>query len=526
MLQHSCINKESDAELGEAIRSMYRWYSSATVCYALISDASWTHEPCGIQDSPPTSANRERYALAYAALSHSRWVTRGWTLQELVAPKHLKFFGKEWNCMGMKESLANALSSITGIDSAALRDKSLNLYSVDVKMSWVRGRRTTRVEDQAYCLMGLFDVNMALLYGEGSKAFQRLQEEIIRTSSDRSIFCWEPRSWEQPGYDLLASCPEQFTGKMKESLGPHIFGAFQLNNAGLELTMGIGESWDKAQDGSFRQATWGLIGCFSSGFHYNYVLPLREISVVRGSSGKSSAFAELADPRPRVFNVIRSSSNPIKPCNASSNMSIHRCLVLRHAMNPERQSEWLVGPERPRQHEPRPCRVVVRMTKQKGNKQLKMLGAAPEADWDSENVFQCRLETQPHYACIVFELLGDDSSTRQQIGLAVRALRTEAGGRSRESIDFTLFRPQDVEGWEEAKHNADLRCGLLPELWSKESSEKCMALCLPGKVKVTALRNSSRFAMDHTHVVWLDIKKEYAKQALEVLHFRGKTTNA
>lgn len=160
-----CIDKSSSSELSEAINSMFRWYSNAAICYAYLSDVSLTTK--GIQ---------------------SRWFSRGWTLQELIAPRNIKFYTMKWEFIGTKQSLCKSIAGITGIDEETLLDPtSLSSASVGHKMSWAAKRQTTRTEDVAYCLMGIFDVNMPLLYGEGEKAFIRLQEEIIKENDDHSL---------------------------------------------------------------------------------------------------------------------------------------------------------------------------------------------------------------------------------------------------------------------------------------------------------------------------------------------------
>ncbi|KAH6689882.1 heterokaryon incompatibility protein-domain-containing protein, partial [Plectosphaerella plurivora] len=164
-----CINKESSAELSEAINSMFKWYERAKVCYAYLEDVS---------------------DLA-ASLSSSRWFTRGWTLQELIAPRSIQFFGTGWKILGSKESLLRLLVEITNIDITILAGTSkLSQVSVAERMRWASHRQTTREEDTAYCLMGIFDVNMAMLYGEGPKAFIRLQEEIMKETDDQTLFAW------------------------------------------------------------------------------------------------------------------------------------------------------------------------------------------------------------------------------------------------------------------------------------------------------------------------------------------------
>ncbi|KAK3301726.1 heterokaryon incompatibility protein-domain-containing protein [Chaetomium strumarium] len=176
-----CIDKSSSAELSEAINSMFQWYRDAAICYAYLSDVRVLEDPAG--EMP--------------AFSASRWFTRGWTLQELLAPTELVFFASDWTEIGTKSSLARTVSRITRIDEKILKGGDWSGYSVAQKMSWAAGRQTTRPEDEAYCLMGLFDVNMPLLYGEGRKAFLRLQQEILRVSEDQSMFAWSCDNTEE-----------------------------------------------------------------------------------------------------------------------------------------------------------------------------------------------------------------------------------------------------------------------------------------------------------------------------------------
>ncbi|PIA90711.1 Vegetative incompatibility protein HET-E-1, partial [Cercospora beticola] len=161
-----CINKESSAELSEAINSMWRYYENADVCYAFLSD--FWHEK----------------------VAKSRWSVRGWTLQELIAPEHVVFFDSAWSILGVKRCLSNSLRSITGIDRRVIVNPawlSDPAHTIAKKMSWAAGRKTSYKEDRAYSLLGLFDIRMPLLYGEGEKAFIRLQEEIIKNSTDLSF---------------------------------------------------------------------------------------------------------------------------------------------------------------------------------------------------------------------------------------------------------------------------------------------------------------------------------------------------
>ncbi|RYP89434.1 hypothetical protein DL770_004404 [Monosporascus sp. CRB-9-2] len=169
----NCIDKSSSAELSEAINSMFAWYASSEVCFAYLSDVAYHN---GIDRS---------------ILEGSRWFTRGWTLQELLAPTKVHFFSKEWMKIGTRISLADDIADITSIGKDYLWGGNLNSASVATRMSWAAKRQTTRDEDKAYSLLGIFDINMPLLYGEGEKAFLRLQEEIIKVSTDQSIFAWE-----------------------------------------------------------------------------------------------------------------------------------------------------------------------------------------------------------------------------------------------------------------------------------------------------------------------------------------------
>jgi len=193
-----CIDKRSSAELSEAINSMYRWYGNAQVCYAYLHDV--------LDSSFPIVCNDKRYANGWP-----EWFSRGWTLQEMIAPSNVQFFNKEWRAIGDKRTLARTLENITGVPEYILTDGlSVDRPCVAQIMSWAANRTTTRVEDRAYSLMGLLDVNMPMLYGEGKKAFHRLQLEIIRTSNDQSIFAWSCYEGEVRTGNILADDPSVF----------------------------------------------------------------------------------------------------------------------------------------------------------------------------------------------------------------------------------------------------------------------------------------------------------------------------
>jgi len=186
-----CIEKSSSAELSEAINSMFDWYALSGVCLAYISDYKDDGLKAGTSDA--------------SKFLSSRWFTRGWTLQELIAPANLVFYDKDWFPIGDRRFLANFISSKTFIyrkilarrvpvqaDNLQQLRRDLTAVCVAAKMKWVSMRQTGRPEDIAYCMLGLFNVNMPLLYGEGAqKAFLRLQEEIIKHSFDQTILAWQ-----------------------------------------------------------------------------------------------------------------------------------------------------------------------------------------------------------------------------------------------------------------------------------------------------------------------------------------------
>ncbi|KAM5540126.1 hypothetical protein V8D89_006266 [Ganoderma adspersum] len=154
---------------------MFAWYQGADICYSYLADV-------------PTKDDARKDGSAFRG---SRWFKRGWTLQELIAPRNLMFLSKGWTVLGSKEEFAELVNAITGISVDALSQKvPLYSFSVAQRLSWVARWETTRVEDRAYSLLGIFDINMPTLYGEGERAFQRLQEEILRRIPDQSIFAW------------------------------------------------------------------------------------------------------------------------------------------------------------------------------------------------------------------------------------------------------------------------------------------------------------------------------------------------
>ena len=169
-------------------------------------------------------------------MQQSQWFTRGWTLQELLAPDDVVFYDCNWLSLGTKKTLSEVIQKRTRIHEQALHGEPLETYSIAQRMSWASQRVTTRPEDIAYCLLGIFDVNMPMLYGEGTKAFYRLQQEIIKQSDDHSIFAWPIDDRDQTG--LLADSPDAFflcqNVRVSNSRGGH--SSYTMTNRGLSCS--------------------------------------------------------------------------------------------------------------------------------------------------------------------------------------------------------------------------------------------------------------------------------------------------
>ncbi len=218
-----CIDKKSSAELSEAINSMYRWYKGAIQCYVHLSDVVWNPQD--------TEASKR-------AFEQSLWFTRGWTLQELLAPSSVLFFDHQWSCFGTKGTLSAEVSAATGIEQNHLYTWAWFDVCIATKMSWVSRRVTSRTEDLAYCMLGLFDVNMPLLYGEGGKAFFRLQLEIIKKSDDESIFAWTSDYTTNLPWGMLALSPAFFAQSGDIVIHPNVMKKrfpYVMTNKGLEF---------------------------------------------------------------------------------------------------------------------------------------------------------------------------------------------------------------------------------------------------------------------------------------------------
>lgn len=229
-----CIDKSSSAELSEAVNSMFRWYEEADICIAYLAD---------IQHITPRPADYVAY------LGDSDWFTRGWTLQELLAPRAVDFYSAGWKHLGSKKDISPSLERITGINAAYLSGhKRVTEASVAERMSWASRRQTTRVEDMAYCLLGIFNINMPLIYGERDKAFQRLQHAIIREIDDHTILAWgaDARGLEESHQlhleqPLLARSPYAFMdcGDLVPFSCPQARSRLEIRQDGVKITTPI-----------------------------------------------------------------------------------------------------------------------------------------------------------------------------------------------------------------------------------------------------------------------------------------------
>ena len=188
-----CIDKSSSSELSESINSMYQWYALADVCYVFLPDVP-----------PDDDLKAEK-----SSFRKCRWFTRGWTLQELIAPRKVVFLAQNWKEIGSKVGLGELIAEITKIDyDALLGIEPLDNFSLAQRFSWAADRKTTRVEDRAYSLLGILDINLPTLYGEGERAFRRLQEEILRRTSDQTLFAWTKYRLQLSSSNTVSYNPE------------------------------------------------------------------------------------------------------------------------------------------------------------------------------------------------------------------------------------------------------------------------------------------------------------------------------
>jgi ankyrin repeat protein len=267
-----CIDKTNLVELSEAINSMFRWYQRAKICYAYLSDVP----------------GDENHKMQGSKFQTSRWFQRGWTLQELLAPTTLRFYSLDWRYLGTKGNMCTSITKATGIPRQFLLGiAALNSASVAQRMSWAAHRDTKRKEDLAYCLLGIFDITMPMIYGEGGdRAFFRLQEQIMRTTRDDSILAWGIEMDEQ-----LSGGPSQASAGRILAASPSDFvnsGNIIRRERSLTFTNSVNMSGGSLQAYLSLISTAGdkIIGLLSCGpeGNPNQVIGIPLIKLVGGSS--------------------------------------------------------------------------------------------------------------------------------------------------------------------------------------------------------------------------------------------------
>ncbi|KAI3326790.1 heterokaryon incompatibility protein-domain-containing protein [Xylariaceae sp. AK1471] len=220
-----CIDQKNSTEVTEGINSMFEWYHKSELCAVYLADLHYENK-----DGPNE---------LYERLKACRWFERGWTLQELLAPTQVYFYDKNWTFIGTKKDLAVNIESITGIDRESVENpSSISLRSIAHKMAWASNRKTTKPEDRAYSLIGIFNVNIPMIYGEGVvRAFHRLQKEITMTTSELSVFGWEDER-NREFYSMLADSPDVFaSGRDLNGYIPEQH--YNMTNKGIHMTYSL-----------------------------------------------------------------------------------------------------------------------------------------------------------------------------------------------------------------------------------------------------------------------------------------------
>ncbi|KAI1459124.1 HET-domain-containing protein [Annulohypoxylon moriforme] len=231
-----CIDKRSSADLTEAINSMYKYYYDAAICLVYLQDV---HRYVDQGNNSPLEATAVTRAQLLTAVRTSRWFSRGWTLQEILAPARRCFLAADWYEIEEGDDLLDSIAESSGIGKELLENRNrLRNLCVAERMKWASKRETTRGEDIAYSLMGIFNVNMPVLYGEGPKnAFKRLQLEIMQSSFDMTIFAWRG-NYKSSG--LLAQSPADFADAPHAGLwAPRSLSSFSMTNLGLTIRLNI-----------------------------------------------------------------------------------------------------------------------------------------------------------------------------------------------------------------------------------------------------------------------------------------------
>jgi hypothetical protein len=330
-----CIDKSSSAELSEAINSMFNWYKKARVCYTYLADVHRSgpsyvnegkflkgdiagtdvdligdqhkrdvsfearagptgHEPINYNPAITERADTLAFGKLNKAIHDSRWFDRGWTLQELIAPRLLRFYDHSWCYLGDRDNeLLQLVCDRTSLTPTTLGSPvMLEEIPIARRMSWMARRQTTRKEDIAYCLLGIFGVNMPLLYGEEEKAFTRLQEEIAKRSGDHSLFVFsDPVQDSLSMRPILAASPREFAhcnnlepcDMLKDTFGTE---PYHLTSDGLHISLPLLQFEDSGSRIELAVLNYQIggspIGLNLGQFTYNSGVDLRFISSTQG----------------------------------------------------------------------------------------------------------------------------------------------------------------------------------------------------------------------------------------------------
>lgn len=196
-----CIKQGDSSEVSEAVNSMFKWYQESAVCYVYLADVAIPADGNGDREIPPDLHLIHQNYDAYNALRNStpNWFKRGWTLQELIAPKVVKFYSQEGTYIGDKDNLSSWIRKCTNLPFGGLASEHVHRFSIKDRLTWAATRRTKRPEDRAYCLLGIFGIHMNLLYGEGQKnAFDRLERKVAKRERERMLHATKLLSSLQP----------------------------------------------------------------------------------------------------------------------------------------------------------------------------------------------------------------------------------------------------------------------------------------------------------------------------------------
>ncbi|RYP21600.1 hypothetical protein DL767_009217 [Monosporascus sp. MG133] len=411
-----CINKTDSVELQEAINSMFRWYQKAQICYVFLSDV-----PPGDDPQDPQSA-----------FSSSRWFRRGWTLQELLAPPNVRFYDSEWNHLGTKGDLSDAIENITGIPNPFLLGiTELRYASVAQRMSWAAGRATKREEDIAYCLLGIFGVNMPMIYGEGDKAFRRLQEHIMKDIGDDSILAWgiglngltpDNSSAIIPG-GILATRPSDFAncGQIASRERP--------DNDSIDLR--AGNLWLRLfLHTTSAGATLGLLSCGPE-HDTDEVVGIPLVTMPGGQPG------EYMSPKDRHGALIP------KPASEAS------ATLVRIRVDCERKSSAALS---------QPCFLHI----QKTVRNLELVDVEPRSRWHKERAL-VEVAAEPDSDCVQRILTRFRNKTKDSADFIV-VLEAQSSGMNAQF--HVMIASRQTSLWDIARKFADMR----PEALGKQSA--------------------------------------------------------